>query len=139
MNQLPENDLAHAVIGFAIDIHKALGPGLSEDIYLKCLTYELEQHGLKAEYPMRMHLQYKDLWLENAGTIDILVDDKLIVEIETCDQISDFMIQKVLRNLKTGNYKLGLIINFNAQLLKNGIRRVSNQKLMQAEEQLFAE
>lgn len=136
MTYLNENELAHAVIGYAIDIHKSLGPGLPEEIYLKCLLYELQQHGIEYENPKTMHLQYKDLWLENAGTMDLLIDNQLIVEIETCDQISDFMIQKVLRNLKSGGYKLGLIINFNAQLLKKGIRRVSNQKLMQPEDNM---
>lgn len=139
MNNLPENDLAHTVIGLAIEIHKALGPGLTEDAYRECLLYELRQHQIKAESLKSMPVHYKDLHLEQGYAIDVLVDDKLVVEIETCEQISDMMVQRILRNLKLGHYKLGLIINFNATLLKKGIRRVTNHKLMPEEEHEFAE
>lgn len=134
MNLLPENDLAHTVIGLAIEIHKSLGPGLTEEAYLQCLLYELDKNGIDAVAQKSMPIQYKELHLDHGYTIDLLVDDKLVVELETCEQISEQMVQRTLRNLKLGQFRLGLIINFNAPLLKKGIRRITNHKFSQEEE-----
>lgn len=134
-----ENDLAHKIIGFAIEIHKNLGPGLHESTYRECLFYEIKNHGIEVEELKEMPIQYKDLIIEKAYTLDILVDDKIIVEIETVDQINDMHIQKVSRYLKLGNFKLGLLINFNSPLLKNGIRRVNNLRNTSEFEKEFRE
>ena len=86
-----------------------------------------------------MSVNYKDLHLENGYTIDLVLDEKLAVEIETCDQITDKDVNKMLRNMKLGNYRLGLIINFNSPLLKNGIRRVANHRMMPEENHMVSE
>ncbi len=123
-----ENDLAHVVIGLAIDIHKTLGPGLDHDSYLECMMYELEQQGIQASCNLEKDAYYKNFKLSKGYTIDLLIENSLVVEIETTETVSDMQIQKTLKTLKLGGYKLGLIINFNSTLLKNGIRRISNIK-----------
>lgn len=123
-----ENDLAHIVIGMSIDIHKTLGPGLDHDSYIECLMYELEQHGITAIAKVEKDTFYKNLKLNKGYTIDLLIDQSLVVEVETSENITDMQIQKTLKILKLGGYKLGLVINFNSTLLKNGIRRISNIK-----------
>jgi GxxExxY protein len=128
MNQFitDENDLAHAIIGIAIEIHKNLGPGLEQETYLECLTHELTQLNYQIQRDVKRDLFYKNLKLSQAIHIDLLVNDILVVEIETVETVNELQIQKLLKILKNGNHKLGLIINFNSTLLKNGIRRVSN-------------
>jgi len=121
-----ENELAHAIIGIAIDIHKTLGPGLEKDTYLECLMYELNQQNYRIEQDVKRDLFYKNIKLGQDIHIDLLVNDILVVEIETVETVSELEIQKLLKILKNGNHKLGLVINFNSTLLKNGIRRVSN-------------
>ncbi len=120
-----ENELAHTVIGCAIEIHKTLGPGLQESAYRECLYYELQKLGIPVEKGRQMPVVYKELKLDYGYSIDLLVDGKLVVEIETVDQLGDLHMSRMMRFLKLGGFKLGLIINFNSQLLKNGIRRVS--------------
>ena len=130
MNELfeNENDLAHSVIGMAIDIHKTLGPGLDEAIYLNCLKWELESQGIPYEINCSRDIEYKGLHIPNGYKIDLLINNLLVVELETCENILEVHIQKVLKSLRLGNHRLGLVINFNTALLKNGIRRVSNNK-----------
>ena len=121
-----ENDLAHAVIGIAIEIHKTLGPGLNQESYLECLVYELNQQNFQIQRDVNLDLFYKNLKLSQGIHIDLLINDVLVVEVETTDAVTEIHIQKLLKVLKNSNYKLGLVINFNSTLLKNGIRRVSN-------------
>ena len=121
-----ENELAHAIIGIAIEIHKTLGPGLKEETYMECLIYELTQQNFQIQTDVKRDLFYKNLKLRQEINIDLLVNDILVVEIETVETVTELQIQKLLKILKNGNHKLGLVINFNSILLKNGIRRVSN-------------
>ena len=121
-----ENDLAHAVIGIAIEIHKTLGPGLNQESYLECLVYELNQQNFQIQTDVNRDLFYKNLKLSQGIHIDLLINDVLVVEVETSETVTELQIQKLLKVLKNSNYKLGLVINFNSTLLKNGIRRVSN-------------
>ena len=90
--------------------------------------YELEQHGITAIAKVEKDAFYKNLKLNKGYTIDLLIDQSLVVEVETSENITDMQIQKTLKILKLGGYKLGLVINFNSTLLKNGIRRISNIK-----------
>ena len=131
MNELitDENELAHAIIGIAIEIHKTLGPGLEQETYLECLMYELNQQNFQIQKDVKRDLFYKNLKLNEGLKFDLLINDILVVEIETAEAVSEIHIQKLLKILKNGNYKLGLVINFNSTLLKNGIRRVSNSSL----------
>lgn len=130
MNELinNENDLAHIVIGIAIEIHKTLGPGLDHESYMECMMYELTQQNIPVKRDLHRELYYKNLKLSNGYNIDLLINDILVVEIETVENVSETQIQQTLKILKNGNYKLGLVINFNSALLKNGIRRISNIK-----------
>jgi len=121
-----ENELAHAIIGIAIEIHKTLGPGLNQETYLECLMYELNQQNFQIQRDVNRNLFYKNLKLSQGLHIDLLINDVLVVEVETTESVTELQIQKLLKILKNGNYKLGLVINFNSTLLKNGIRRVSN-------------
>ena len=121
-----ENELAHAIIGIAIEIHKTLGPGLNQETYLECLMYELNQQNFQIQRDVNRDLFYKNLKLSQGLHIDLLINDVLVVEVETTESVTELQIQKLLKILKNGNYKLGLVINFNSTLLKNGIKRVSN-------------
>jgi GxxExxY protein len=121
-----ENEISNIVIGKAIEVHKALGPGLLESAYQECLYFELIESGLKVEREKPMPIIYKDVKLDHGYRIDLLIEDKVVVEIKTVDTIIDVHEAQILTYLKLGEYKLGLLINFNVQLLKKGIRRFVN-------------
>ena len=118
-----ENEISNIIIGKAIEVHKSLGPGLLESAYQECLYYELIESGLKVEKEKPMPIVYKDVKLDHGYRIDLLVEDKVVIEIKTVDAIIDVHEAQILTYLKLGDYKLGLLINFNVQLLKKGIRR----------------
>jgi GxxExxY protein len=123
---MTENELSNIVIGKAIEVHKNLGPGLLESAYQECLLFELVNAGLGVEKEKTMPIVYKDVKLDHGYRIDILVENKLVIEIKTVEELCDVHTAQVLTYLKLGNYKLGLIINFNVALLKNGIKRIIN-------------
>ena len=127
-NQNQEEELAHLIIGKAIDIHKILGPGLNKQTYIDCLKYELEQDGLSYEQNKSIDFQYKSISLNHVYTLDFVISNQVVIEIATSPDISEVEIQRLLKMIRVNDYKLGLIINFNSTLLKNGIRRVSNNK-----------
>ena len=118
-----ENEISGIIIGKAIEVHKALGPGLLESAYQECLYYELIGSGLKVEKEKPMPIIYKEVKLDHGYRMDLLVEDKVVVEIKTVDAIIDMHEAQILTYLKLGDYKLGLLINFNVQLLKKGIKR----------------
>ena len=121
-----ENELSKKIIGCAIEVHKQLGPGLLESAYQECLLYELKQVGLKVQKEKPMPIVYKDVKLDHGYRIDLLVDEKVVVEIKTVEALNDVHTAQVLTYLKLGNYKLGLLLNFYVTTLKNGIKRVIN-------------
>ena len=121
-----ENEISKIIIGKAIEVHKALGPGLLESAYQECLYFELIESGLKVEREKPMPIIYKDVKLDHGYRIDLLIEDKVVVEIKTVDAIMDVHEAQILTYLKLGDYKLGLLINFNVSLLKKGIRRFVN-------------
>ena len=118
-----ENEISNIIIGKAIEVHKSLGPGLLESAYQECLYYELIESGLKVEKEKPMPIIYKEVKMDHGYRIDLLVEDKVVIEIKTVDTIIDVHEAQILTYLKLGDYKLGLLINFNVQLLKKGIRR----------------
>lgn len=126
---MTENELAHKVIGLAIDVHKALGPGLLENAYEECLFYKIIQSGLKAEKQKAMPLVLEEVHLQCGYRIDIVVENKLVIEVKSCDGITPIFLAQSLTYLKLGDYRLALLINFNFEVLKNGIRRVINGSL----------
>jgi len=124
-----ENDLAYKVIGIAIDIHNSLGPGLLESAYQECLYYKIKKERLNVENEKAMPLIYEDVKLDCGYRIDLLVENKLVIEVKSVDALNDIHLAQTLTYLKLGNYKLGLLINFNTVLLKSGIKRIINGNL----------
>lgn len=126
---MTENEIAHIVLGEALKVHKALGPGLLESAYKECLVYKLIEAGLYVEKEKSMPLVFEGVKLECGYRIDILVEKKLVVELKSVEALNDVHLAQTLTYMKLGNYKLGLLINFNVALLKHGVKRIINGKL----------
>lgn len=126
---MTENEIANKIIGTAIEVHKALGPGLLESAYKECLYYKIAKSGLFVEKEKPMHLFFEEVKLDCGYRIDLLVENKLVIELKSIDALNDIHLAQTLTYLKLGNYKLGLLINFNVVLLKEGIGRVINGSL----------
>ena len=120
------NSLSSVIIGCAIKVHKELGPGLLESAYQECLLYELRKAGLKVVKEKPMPIIYDEIKLDHGYRIDILVENRVVIELKTVEQLNDVHTAQVLTYMKLGNYKLGLLMNFNVKLLKNGIKRFIN-------------
>ncbi len=123
---MTENELSKKIIGFAIEVHKQLGPGLLESAYQECLYYELKHAGLQVKKEKPMPIVYKEVKLDHGYRIDLLVEEKVVIEIKTVEAFNDVHLAQVLTYLRLGNYKLGLLLNFQTTVLKNGIKRVIN-------------
>ncbi|MBJ7879245.1 GxxExxY protein [Gelidibacter salicanalis] len=119
-----ENELSNKIIGCAIEVHKQLGPGLLESAYKECLLHELLLHGLNVQKEKPMPIIYKDVKLDHGYRIDLLVENKVVIEIKTVEGFTDVHLAQVITYLKLGNYKLGLLLNFHVTTLRNGIKRV---------------
>jgi GxxExxY protein len=124
-----DNELSGRVIGYAMEVHSALGPGLLESAYKECLYYKLAKTGLSVVKEKAMPLIFEEVKLECGYRIDLLVENKLVIEIKSCEAIADIHLAQTLTYLKLGNYKLGLLINFNVLKLKDGIKRVINSSM----------
>jgi GxxExxY protein len=118
------NELTEISIGCAIEVHRALGPGLMESAYQECLLHELTTKSLNVEVEKQMPIVYKDLEINQRYRIDLLVKDTLVLELKTVEKFSPVHLAQILTYLILGNYPVGLLINFNVELLKNGIKRV---------------
>ena len=118
------NQLATSVIGLSIKVHRNLGPGLLESSYLECLHYEIIKSGFNVEKEKALPLVYEDVRLNAGYRIDLLVEEKLIIEIKSVEQINNIHIAQVLTYMKLSKIRLGLLINFNVVLLKSGIKRL---------------
>ena len=121
-----ENDIATSIIGSAFEVHTALGPGLLESAYKECLYYKLKKNGVLVEKEKPMPLIFEEVRLECGYRIDLLVAGKVVVEIKSVEVLNDVHLAQTLTYMKLGNYKLGLLMNFNVARLKDGIRRVAN-------------
>lgn len=126
ITNMTENEISTIIIGLAIQVHKALGPGLLENAYQECLYYKIKQRGLLVEKEKPMPVIFEEVKLDCGYRIDLLVENKFIVEIKSVESLTTIHLAQTLTYLKLGNYKLGLLINFNEILLKNGVRRVIN-------------
>lgn len=124
---MDENQLSRIIIGLAIEIHNSLGPGLLESSYKECLYFRLLTEGLNVEKEKPMPLIYKKVRLECGYRIDILVENRVVIEIKSVESLNEVHLAQILTYMKLGNYKLGLLINFNVAKLKEGIKRVVNQ------------
>ncbi len=125
-NTMTENELSTEVIGCAIAVHRSLGPGLLENAYLQCLAYELRNRGLKVEIEKPMPLIYDEVEMDCGYRIDLLVENKVIIELKAVEELNDVHLAQTLTYLKLSGCKLGLLMNFNVAILKNGIKRVVN-------------
>ena len=123
---MEENELSRIVFDCALKVHQALGPGLLESAYEECLVYELKKTGLFVEKQKALPLVYEEVKLDIGYRIDIIVENKLILEIKSVEALNDVHFAQLLTYLKLTNCKLGMLINFNVTLIKNGIKRVVN-------------
>lgn len=121
-----ENEISNKIIGCAIKVHTLLGPGLLESAYQACLYYELMKAGLEVRKEVPMPIVYEEVKLDHGYRIDLLVENRVVVEIKTVEAFTDVHSAQVLTYLRLGNYKLGLLINFHVSLLKQGIKRIIN-------------
>jgi GxxExxY protein len=123
---MTENELSKIVFDAGLKVHKALGPGLLESAYEECLFYELQKQGISVEKQKALPLIYEEVKLDAGYRIDLLVEKKLIIEIKSVEALNDLHLAQILTYLKLSNCKLGLLINFNTVLFKNGVKRVVN-------------
>lgn len=123
------NDLTHKVIGLAMEVHRALGPGLLESTYEECLYYEINKSGLSVEKQKALPILYKEVRLDHGYRIDLLVENRLVLELKTVEEFTDVHFAQVLTYLRLGNYPVGLLINFHTKILKDGLKRFINEKV----------
>ncbi len=123
---MTENELSKVVFDCALKVHQALGPGLLKSAYEECLFYELKKNGLDVQKQKALPLVYEEVKLDVGYRIDIIVENKLIIEVKSVETLNDVHFAQLLTYLKLTNCKLGLLINFNVSLIKNGIKRIVN-------------
>lgn len=123
---MTENEISKVVFECALKVHKTLGPGLLESAYEECMFYELKKSNLRVEKQKALPLVYEEVNLDVGYRIDIIVEDKFIVEIKSVEALNDVHLAQLLTYLRLSDCKLGLLINFNVKLLKDGVRRVVN-------------
>lgn len=123
---MDENELSRHVVNAAMKVHKALGPGLLESVYERVLAYELAQLGLQAETQVPIPVRYGDLAFEQGFRADLIVNDKLIVELKSLEKMSRVHRKQLLTYLRLADMRLGLLINFGAEVLRDGLARVVN-------------
>jgi GxxExxY protein len=121
-----ENDITGKIIGAAIEVHKKLGPGLLESAYEECLCCEMQLRGIEFKRQVPLQLNYKGVVLDCGYRLDLLVEDKVIVELKSIEGLEPIHEAQMLTYLKLRNAWLGLIINFNVIMLKDGVRRLVN-------------
>lgn len=119
-----ENELSKKVIGCAIEVHKALGPGLLENAYEECLFYKIKKEGLFVEKQKALPLFFEEVKMDVGYRIDLLVENRLIIELKSVDAFTDVHLAQVLTYLKLSKLRLGLLMNFNVHRLSDGIKRI---------------
>lgn len=124
---MTENEIATTILDHAFALHRALGPGLLESVYEKALYYDLVESGLFVQQQLPVPLVYKEIKFEAGFRLDLLVENKVIVEIKAIEKLAPVHFAQTLTYLKLSGKKLGLLINFNTNLLKNGVHRVVNK------------
>ena len=121
-----ENEISKVIIGAAIQLHKTLGPGLLESVYENALSFDLREQGLLIRQQAPMPFEYKGLKQEIGFRIDVLVNNKVLIEIKSVENLAPVHFAQTLTYLKLSGLKLGFLINFNTKLLKDGIHRLVN-------------
>ncbi len=123
---MTENETSSIIIGAAIEVHKQLGPGLLESSYEICLAHELRLRGIQVETQVKLPVTYKEVTLEAGYRIDLIVENKVIIEVKAVENFADIHLAQILTYLKLSNTKLGLLLNFNVSKMTDGIKRVVN-------------
>ena len=123
---MTENEISYQIIGAAIELHKTLGPGLLESVYEEALALELEERGLSVQSQLAVPMKYKSLTFDKGFRLDLLVEDKVIIEIKSVEQLAPVHYAQLLTYLRLADKKLGLLINFNSKILKSDIHRIVN-------------
>ena len=121
------DQITRQVIGAAIEVHKAIGPGLLESAYQACLAFEVRQRGLKVEEQVPLPVLYKEVKLDCGYRLDLLIEDSVIVEIKAAEQLSPIHDAQLLSYLRMAHKHVGLLINFHNRVLKNGLKRIVNE------------
>jgi len=122
--EIIEKGLSDIIFKSALDVHRALGPGLLESAYHSCLYYELQEQGLSVGYEVPLPLVYKEVKLECGYRLDLVVNNKVVIEIKSVDALAPIHMAQMMTYLKLYKAKLGILINFNVELLKNGYKRI---------------
>ena len=123
---MTENELSDRIIGCAIQVHKLLGPGLLESAYLECLYYELKMIGLNVEKQKPLPLIYKEVKLDVGYRLDLIVENKVVIELKSVEALNEVHVAQVITYLKLSGCKLGLLMNFNVLRLVDGLKRLVN-------------
>ncbi|MBX2985090.1 MAG: GxxExxY protein [Bacteroidia bacterium] len=123
---MTENELSNKIIGVAIELHKSVGAGLLESAYESAFAYDLREAGLKVLQQVELPFIYKEVRLEVGYRIDLLIEDKVLIEIKSIENLAPVHFAQTLTYLKLSGIKLGLLINFNSKYLKDGIHRLVN-------------
>ena len=126
---MTKNEISKIVFESALKVHKVLGPGLLESAYEECLFYELKKSNLKVEKQKALPLIYEEVKQDVGYRIDMIIEDKFIVEVKSVEALTDVHLAQLLTYLRLSDCRLGLLINFNVKLLKEGVRRVINRVL----------
>jgi GxxExxY protein len=121
------NKLRSRIIGATIEVHKALGPGLLESTYEECISHELSIGGLSLEKQKPLPVQYKGINLDCSYRLDVVVENAIILELKSCEKIEPIHKAQLLTYLKLSGFKLGLLLNFNVILMREGIVRIVNE------------
>lgn len=125
---MTNDELTHKVIGFAIDIHKQLGPGLYENVYKDCLIHKLNGVGIQFEKEKTIPIKFDGLILERGFRIDLLIENRIVIELKSVEKLTDIHLTQMITYLKLGKFPLGLLLNFNVSMMKEGIKRVVNSR-----------
>lgn len=123
---MTENLVGEKILGCALKVHRALGPGLLEGAYEACLAHELARSGIAAKRQVVMPIRYDDLQVELGYRLDLLVEDLVVVEVKAVDRLADIHRAQVITYLRLGGYRLGYLLNFNVPVFKDGIVRLAN-------------
>jgi GxxExxY protein len=121
-----EEQIGHSIIGAAIKVHSIVGPGLLESAYEACLVYELEKQGLPVSRQVSIPIRYEDLIIDNGYRVDLLVGERIVVELKAVDAILPLHRGQLLGYLRLGGFKLGYLLNFNVTRMRDGIVRMVN-------------
>jgi GxxExxY protein len=123
---MDENEIGTLTIGAAIRVHQALGPGLLESAYEACLVHELLKNRLSVRRQVLLPVYYDGVEVDSGFRLDVLVNEKVVLELKAVDRLTDVHIAQLLSYLKLGNFRLGYLLNFNVPRMRSGIKRIVN-------------